>query len=99
MPHHRRRGDWTGALTGAGFTVEERRAFDIRVAHDQAGAALNEYARVCLARLRSHGRGALSDDDLTALDDLLDDSGPHGVARRNDLGVRTTRTTWIARRP
>ena len=90
---------WTEALANAGFTVEERRLFDIDLDHAQTGPVLNEYARICLAKLRSHAEGALAADDLAALDVLLDDTRQHGVARRNDLGVRTTRTTVIARRP
>ncbi|MET8457939.1 methyltransferase domain-containing protein [Streptomyces parvulus] len=91
--------DWTEALERTGFLVEERRPFDIRLDNAQAGPALNAYARTCLAKLRSHAAGLLAADDVAALDELLDDARPHGVARRGDLSVRTTRTTWIARRP
>lgn len=49
--------------------------------------------------LRSHATTALDTDDLAALDALLDETQPHSIARRDDLNVRTTRTTWIARRP
>ncbi|MEU6293615.1 hypothetical protein [Streptomyces erythrochromogenes] len=62
-------------------------------------ASLNAYAQDSLATLRSHATEVLDADDLAALDVLLDEAQPHSVARRKDLSVRTTRTTWIARRP
>ncbi|MFD5445762.1 class I SAM-dependent methyltransferase [Streptomyces tendae] len=92
------RHEWTGQLEEAGFTVEKR-DFEIRLKHAQAGLALNGYAQICLAKLRSHATDALDADDLAALDALLDETQPHSLARRNDLGVTTTRTAWIARRP
>lgn len=91
--------EWTGALTDAGFSVEARRPVEIRVDRTQAGPALNDYAQICLARLRSHAADVLDVDDLAAWDALLDQPQPHSIARRDDLSVRTTRTTWIARRP
>ncbi|MFF3013632.1 class I SAM-dependent methyltransferase [Streptomyces sp. NPDC057939] len=91
--------EWSRTLTDAGFTVEARRPFDIDLTAAQAGPALNRYAEVCLAKLRFHGAGSLEADDRAALDALLDDAHPYGIAGRGDLGVRTTRTTWIARRP
>ncbi|MEU9234047.1 methyltransferase domain-containing protein [Streptomyces subrutilus] len=90
---------WTDPLPDAGFTVEEQRSFEIRLDRTQAGPALNDYAQTCLAKLRSHATDVLDVDDLAAWDVLLDQTHPHGVARRDDLRVRTTRTTWIARRP
>ncbi|MFC9428149.1 class I SAM-dependent methyltransferase [Streptomyces sp. NPDC056987] len=89
---------WDGTLRGAGFTVDERRPFEIRLTASQAGPALGRYAQVCLTRLRSHVGDALEADDLAALDTLLDQTHPLGIVRRGDLSVRTTRTTWIARR-
>ncbi|MEU4986065.1 class I SAM-dependent methyltransferase [Streptomyces sp. NPDC021969] len=91
--------EWTGALTGAGFIVEEVRPFEIRLDHAQAGPSLNAYAHMCLAKLRSHATDVLDADDLAALDALLDGTQPHSIAHRDDLRVHTTRTTWIARRP
>ncbi|MFE5718761.1 class I SAM-dependent methyltransferase [Streptomyces erythrochromogenes] len=91
--------EWTDHLRDAGFTLEERRPFDIRLDATQAGPSLNAYAQASLAKLRSHATGVLDADDLAALDVLLDEEQPHSVARRDDLSVRTTRTTWIARRP
>ncbi|MFE6906674.1 class I SAM-dependent methyltransferase [Streptomyces erythrochromogenes] len=91
--------EWTDHLRDAGFTLQERRPFDIRLDATQAGPSLNAYAQASLATLRSHATEVLDADDLAALDVLLDEAQPHSVARRNDLSVRTTRTTWIARRP
>ncbi|CAL9439853.1 class I SAM-dependent methyltransferase [Streptomyces sp. enrichment culture] len=91
--------DWTDHLRNAGFAVDEQRPYDILLDRAQAGPSLNDYARTCLAALRSHATDVLGADDLTALDTLLDDTHPHGIAHRADLGVRTTRTLWVARRP
>ncbi|MFI6339906.1 class I SAM-dependent methyltransferase [Streptomyces sp. NPDC050535] len=91
--------EWAGFLTDAGFTVEERRPFEIRLDYAQIGPSLNAYAQICLAKLRSHATDVLEADDLAALDALLDETQPHSIARRDDLSVHTTRTTWIARRP
>ncbi|MFE5676765.1 class I SAM-dependent methyltransferase [Streptomyces erythrochromogenes] len=91
--------EWTDHLRDAGFTLEERRPFDIRLDATQAGPSLNAYAQASLAKLRSHAAEVLDADDLAALDVLLDEEQPHSVARRDDLSVHTTRTTWIARRP
>lgn len=89
--------DWTENLARAGFTVEAARRFDVHLT--DPGPAAARYAENCLGRLRSHLDGQLSAEDLAALDALLDGDGPHGLARRSDLEVRTTRTTWAARRP
>ncbi|WP_020552142.1 hypothetical protein [Embleya scabrispora] len=91
--------EWTDRLTDAGFVVDARRPFEIGLDGSQAGPALGRYARTCLTELRSHADEALDADDLAALDTLLDETQPHGILRRDDLTVRTTPTTWIARRP
>ncbi|MFF5480994.1 class I SAM-dependent methyltransferase [Streptomyces sp. NPDC012935] len=91
--------EWTAQLQDAGFTVEEQRPFEIRLDRTQAGSALNDYAQICLGKLRSHATDILDGDDLAAWDVLLDQTQPHSITRRDDLGVRTARTTWIARRP
>ncbi|MBP0459072.1 class I SAM-dependent methyltransferase [Streptomyces bomunensis] len=91
--------EWSDHLKDAGFTLKERRPFEIRLDSTQAGPSLNAYAQASLARLRSHATDVLDADDLAALDALLDETQPHGIAHRDDLRVHTTRTTWIARRP
>jgi trans-aconitate methyltransferase len=93
------RRDWAAQLEGAGFTVDARRPFEIRLDSATAGPALNRYAHTCLTRLRSHASDLLDTDDLTALDTLLDEVQPNSILRRRDLTMLTTRTTWIARRP
>ncbi|HUR05597.1 MAG TPA: methyltransferase domain-containing protein [Nonomuraea sp.] len=90
--------EWTDQLKNAGFTVEKR-PFEIRLDHAQAGPSVNAYAQGFLAKLRSHATDLLDADDLAALDVLLDETQPNSIAHRDDLRVHTTRTTWIARRP
>lgn len=97
--------DWTEHLARAGFTIEERREFAVELPSPPAGASpTTRYAQLCLQRLRSALdqpalSGKASAEDVAALDALLDADGPHGILRRDDLAVRTTRTTWSARRP
>lgn len=90
--------DWTANLTRAGFVLEARRPFavDLRAPLPEA---TGRYARAFLGKLRSHADGRLSGADLALLDAVLDGEGPDGILRRQDLTVRTTRTTWAARRP
>ncbi len=89
--------DWTENLVRAGFTIEAARPFEVQLANP--GTAAARYAEICLRRLRSHLDGQVSAEDLASLDTLLDVDGPRTLARRSDLDVRTTRTTWAARRP
>lgn len=91
--------EWSESLRRAGFVLDARRPFEIRLDHSHTGPALNRYARLFLAKLRSHVDGVLVADDLAALDVLLDDEWPGGIAHRRDLSMRTARTTWVARRP
>ncbi|QQM40202.1 class I SAM-dependent methyltransferase [Streptomyces liliifuscus] len=95
VPH--RGADWGTKLTEAGFTVEGERTVtvDIGQAHTDA---VGRYALGGLRRMRVRAASALTSEDLTALDQLLDIDGPHSVLRRTDLGVRTERTVWAARR-
>ncbi|MFJ8393267.1 class I SAM-dependent methyltransferase [Streptomyces sp. NPDC094144] len=89
---------WTDHLVRAGFTPEAERPFVIDLPAPLPGATAR-YAQACLRKLRSHLDGQLPADDLAALDAVTDDEGPHSVLRRGDLTVRTTRTTWVGRRP
>lgn len=95
QPNH----DWTESLDAAGFILESRRQFDVRVNSEQAGPALNRYAQLFLAKLGSAAEGHLSSDDSTALKALLDEAQPDSIIRRQDLTVHTPRTTWLVRRP
>ncbi|MFD1545007.1 helix-turn-helix domain-containing protein [Nonomuraea guangzhouensis] len=90
--------DWTEHVARAGFVLEAKRPFVVDLPAPLP-AATARYAQVCLRKLRSHLDGQLPADDLAALLAVLDSDGPHSVLRRDDLTVRTTRTTWAARRP
>ncbi|WNI27902.1 class I SAM-dependent methyltransferase [Streptomyces sp. ITFR-6] len=89
---------WMDHLVRAGFTPEAERAFVIDLPAPLPGATAR-YAQACLRKLRSHLDGQLPAEDLAALDAVTDEESPHGVLRRDDLTVRTTRTTWVGRRP
>ncbi|MBO0511055.1 methyltransferase domain-containing protein [Streptomyces beijiangensis] len=90
--------DWTDHLTRAGFVMEAKRPFAVALT-TPLPAATARYAQACLRKLRSHLDEQLPADDLAALDTILDSDSPYSVLRREDLTVRTTRTTWAARRP
>lgn len=85
--------EWGVRLTQAGFTVEAERRFDIEL-RPPLPAAAGRYAQVSLGRARHRLDGRLDPDDLAALDALVP-----GLADRDDLTVRATRTVWLARRP
>jgi SAM-dependent methyltransferase len=91
LPHIH--ADWGSLLTRAGFTVEAHRRFDIHLT-PPLPAATGRYAYVSLSRMR-HGLG----DRLSAADQATMDSVLAGIADRDDLTVRSTRTVWAARRP
>ena len=92
-----RGADWGPMLTAAGFTVEGQRTIAVDIEGDR-DEAIGRYALGVLQRIRGVIADRLSREDLTALDRLLDPSGPHSVLRREDLTVRTERTVWAARR-
>lgn len=90
--------DVAAQLLAAGFTLEAERPFAIDLQRPLPPAA-GRYAQVALQRLRDHLDGQMDTADLTTLDTLLADDGPHSVLHRRDLTVCTTRTVWVARRP
>jgi SAM-dependent methyltransferase len=90
--------DWGARLTGAGFTVEAERTFDINLT-PPLPPATSRYAEATLRRIRSGLDGKLTADDLATLDTLLASDGPDGIRERDDLTVRTTRMVWVAGRP
>ncbi|MFE5502806.1 class I SAM-dependent methyltransferase [Amycolatopsis japonica] len=90
--------DWSGHLVDAGFVAVATRPFVIDL-KPPLPPVTGQYAHASLSLLRSHAAGLLAADDLAALDVLLDTDDPLGVLRRPDLTVRTTRTTWVGRRP
>lgn len=95
VPH--RGADWGTKLTEAGFTVEGERTITVDIGPPHTDA-VGRYALSSLRRLRGSAASALTAEDLTALDRLLDTDSPHSVLRRTDLGVCTERTVWAARR-
>ncbi|MFI8089396.1 class I SAM-dependent methyltransferase [Streptomyces sp. NPDC086080] len=96
MPH--RGADWGAALTGAGFTIEAERTRTVGVGPDRSDA-VGPYALISLRRMRGSAAAALTAEDLTALDQLLDTGGQRSILRHPGLSVRTERTVWAARRP
>ncbi|WP_290051943.1 class I SAM-dependent methyltransferase [Amycolatopsis solani] len=90
--------DWSGHLAAAGFVAVATRPFVVDL-EPPLPPATGQYAHASLSRLRTPASGLLAADDLAALDVLLDPDHPLGVLRRPDLTVRTTRTTWVGRRP
>lgn len=90
--------DWGARLTSAGLLVQAARVFDVEVPPPLPGPA-RRYAQGLFSLLRGGTRGRLDADDMAALDVLLDDTDPRGLARREDLTLRATRRAWAAQRP
>ncbi|MFD2421300.1 class I SAM-dependent methyltransferase [Amycolatopsis pigmentata] len=95
LPH--RGADWGAKLAAAGFTLEGERTITVEIEHSRS-EAVGRYALSSLRRLRGTVADALSADDLAVLDQLLDTDSPGSILRRDDLGVRTERVVWAARR-
>ena len=95
MPH--RGADWGTMLTAAGFTLEGERTITVSLGPPHT-EAVGRYALSSLRRMRTSVAESLQDEDLTALDRLLDTGSPDSILRRNDLTVRTERSVWAARR-
>ncbi|MFD7933486.1 class I SAM-dependent methyltransferase [Streptomyces sp. NPDC059755] len=92
-----RGADWGTELAKAGFTVEGERTVTVDIGPTHTDA-VGRYALSSLRRMRTGIASALTAEDLTAFDRLLDSDGPHGIVHHPDLGVRTERTVWAARR-
>ncbi|GHF67465.1 SAM-dependent methyltransferase [Streptomyces mashuensis] len=90
--------DWPAMLRAAGLTDAHSASF--LVDHP---APLAEGPRASVRRMLERYRtvldGLLDQDDLAALDRLLDPDSPEGVDRRPDLFLLTARTVHFARRP
>ncbi|WP_229403110.1 class I SAM-dependent methyltransferase [Micromonospora okii] len=84
--------NWGDRATRAGFASVIERHFDIDL-RPPLPAAATRYAQLSLARMRHGLTDRLSEADLAALDAIV-----AGLADRDDLGVRTERTVWLARR-
>ncbi len=93
MPH--RGADWGSLLTAASFSVEQERAepWELRAPLPEGAG---RYAFLVFERIRGALDGRVDADDLAALDRLID-GGPEDVRHRDDLVVRSTRRTWMAR--
>jgi len=93
--------DWAPWLRDAGLVDVATRAFPIDPdpADPIAAAATLPYARAWLTRVRDRSADRFDADDRAALDALLDDDGPHALARIPGLGLRGTRTAYVGRRP
>ncbi|MFJ3786028.1 class I SAM-dependent methyltransferase [Streptomyces sp. NPDC090093] len=95
VPH--RGADWGPMLTAAGFALDGERTITVNV-EASGDDTIGAYALGGLRRIRRGVADVLPPEDLAALDRLLDTDGPHSILRRDDLGVRTERTVWAARR-
>ncbi|WP_028647635.1 trans-aconitate 2-methyltransferase [Nocardiopsis sp. CNT312] len=95
VPH--RGADWGPMLTAAGFAVEGERTLAVAVEGERS-EAVGRYALSSLQRIRGAAAPALSPEDLTALDELLDSDSPRSLLRHEELALRTERTVWAARR-
>ncbi|MFD4234987.1 class I SAM-dependent methyltransferase [Streptomyces sp. NPDC058542] len=95
LPH--RGADWGSLLVTAGFSVEQERAepWELRAPLPEGAG---RYAYLVFERMRGNLVGRVSPEDLAALDRLIG-GGPEDVRHRDDLVVRSTRETWMARRP
>jgi SAM-dependent methyltransferase len=93
--------DWAPWLRDAGLVEVGTRMFriDPDPADPVAAAATLPYARAWLARVRERSADRLAPDDRAALDALLDEGGPHALARIPGLRLRGTRTAYVGRRP
>jgi SAM-dependent methyltransferase len=89
--------DWGPRLDKAGFTPIDARRFSLDL-EPPLPAATPQYALTFLRRVRPRLDGRLADDDLTTLDTLLTDSGPHSIRERDDLRVSGSRYGWLVRR-
>lgn len=89
--------DWAGHLTAAGFDIVDRRQFVVDLT-TPLPPSTGRYAYLTLRRVRDGLHERLNAADLAALDAILADAH-RGVLERDDLGVRTARTVWVARRP
>lgn len=93
---HNAHPDWGPHLQAAGMELLEQRSFSYRL--DPAPMTAHRYAQRVFAGIRAGLADDLAEDDLAALDRLLDDHAPGSLAQRRDLVVRSTRTAWAARR-
>ncbi|KIH98478.1 methyltransferase type 12 [Streptomonospora alba] len=95
VPH--RGADWGPELDAAGFAVADELTVAVEI-EGFRNPEIGRYALGVLQRIRGAAAAELAEEDLTALDRLLDTDSPHSILRRSDLALRTERTVWAARR-
>lgn len=90
--------DWGARLASAGLVVQAAKVFDFELRPPVPEPA-RSYARALFGMFSGAARNRLDAADVVALDMLLNDTDPRGLARREDLTLRATRQTWAAQRP
>ena len=90
--------DWGARLASAGLVVQDARVFDVD-GRPPVPAPARSYARALFSMFSGAARDRLDAADVAALDVLLDDTDPRGLARREDLTLRATQRAWAAQRP
>ncbi|MFF3551974.1 class I SAM-dependent methyltransferase [Streptomyces tsukubensis] len=89
--------DWRALLTAAGLADTATRSFLLDLPAPLPEAA-REHVTAVFARRRESAEGLLADDDIAALDRLLDPADPQSLARRPDLHLLTARSVHTGRR-
>ncbi|URM89040.1 methyltransferase domain-containing protein [Streptomyces sp. MRC013] len=89
--------DWPALLAAAGLVPTGTRTFLLDVPAP-VPAAVREHVVTVFTRTRDVVGDRLSDEDLTALDRLLDPEDPASLHRRPDVHLLTARTVHTARR-
>lgn len=85
--------DWAELLAAAGFTDVTSRTFPVELAAPLSPGA-RSLVRQNLAGLATMAAEHLDAGDLALVDQLLDDHDPAGLALRDDLTLRATRTVY-----
>jgi cyclopropane fatty-acyl-phospholipid synthase-like methyltransferase len=88
--------DLASMLTAAGYEVIASRIARVRV-DPPLSDALRQFAAERIRRARQRFDDALSDDDLRALDVLIDGDDPRGIMHRDDVFIAASRRIVIAR--
>jgi SAM-dependent methyltransferase len=81
---------WGRRLERAGFSAIEDCVFDLEGESADPGR-LARYGRLWLERVSSAAAPHLSSEDLSVLNELLADKGPHSLEERDDLHMRGSR--------
>ncbi|MCP9963126.1 class I SAM-dependent methyltransferase [Streptomyces somaliensis] len=89
--------DWPALLAAAGLVPAGTRTFLLDVPAP-VPAAVREHVVAVFTRTRDVVGDRLGDEDLAALDRLLDPEDPAGLHRRPDVHLLTARTVHTARR-